>query len=212
MKTRINSIILIIISAVITLIVSLIIARFNNLVLLMCGSLFLFTSAEIVIFYFINKRILYRKQNIFTTLIIIMFCITIITGIVDLIYGSFHLPYYGLIIGIVLLASGNYIMISALSSKPKHVTQEYGEEIDKSENVTLGPYEIIRHPNNLACFIMIFSLPLILGSSLAFIPAGITAILLIVQAVTIDNYRFEEYKWYYDYTLEVPYMMIPVIW
>ncbi|MCK5128889.1 MAG: hypothetical protein KAQ68_03475, partial [Clostridiales bacterium] len=92
--------------------------------------------------------------------------------------------------------------------------EEYEEEIKKEKERAfgLGPYHVVRHPINLASCLIALSLPLILGSVWAFIPAGIVIILTIVHAVISENHRFNKYEWYYEYTKEVPYMMIPVIW
>jgi protein-S-isoprenylcysteine O-methyltransferase Ste14 len=75
-----------------------------------------------------------------------------------------------------------------------------------------GPYDVVRHPINLAGILLAFAVPLILGSAFAFIASGVASIFIIIHAVTVENYRFENYTWYYDYTKKVPYMVIPVIW
>ena len=133
---------------------------------------------------------------------------------IDISYGTYTLPEWCAILGMILLVTGNYVLIAALVAKPRHGEIEYGEKPGKPDNTISihGPYDVVRHPINLAAFLIAIALPLLLGSAWAFIAAGVAVVFIITQAVTIENFRFEHYTWYYDYTKKVPYMIFPVIW
>ncbi len=214
MKIKTNTALIIIISITAAVISSLIISKFAVTVILICAAILLFTAGELLILYFIKREVLYRKQNLLVNSSIIMMAATMITAITDLSYGTYLLPGWCSVLGIIIFFSGNFIILTALIARPRHGLEEYNEKEKNNEDEfnKYGPYDTVRHPINLGGFFLILSLPLILGSSWAFLPAGITVILIIVHAATIDAYRFEEYKWYYDYTKKVPFTMFPLIW
>lgn len=214
MNIKVNAVLTTIISILVTIIASLIITSFSSYVLLISGTLILIAAGEIAMLYFVKRKVIYRKQNIFATISIAMLAIIIIVAMIDLSNTTSVLPQWCSLVGIILIFSGNFVMITALISQPRHGLEEYGEEEIKDENVLnkYGPYDTIRHPNNLGAFLIALALPLILRSGLAFIPAVVTIIFIIVHAVSVENHRFEKYKWYYDYTIKVPFMMLPIVW
>ncbi len=214
MKRNIKAMQCIAIVILITIIIALIISKFELSVVIICGGLLFFVTVEMLILYFTRKRVFFRKQSIGIIIIMGAFSTTFLVSIIDIVYGAYTMPIVSTLIGVVLLFSGNYIMLAALASYPLHLKEEYEEEIKKEKERAfgLGPYHVVRHPINLASCLIALSLPLILGSVWAFIPAGIVIILTIVHAVISENHRFNKYEWYYEYTKEVPYMMIPVIW
>lgn len=214
MNIKVNAVLTTIISILVTIITSLIITGFSSSILLISGTLILIATGEIAMLYFMKRKVIYRKQNIFVIISIAMLAVTVIVAMINISSATSVLPQWCSLVGVILLFSGNFIMITALVAQPRHGLEEYREEDVKDERDfnKHGPYDAVRHPNNLGAFLIALALPLILRSGWAFIPAVITIIFIIIHAISIDNYRFEKYTWYYDYTKKVPYMMIPVIW
>lgn len=214
MKIKVNATIALIITAVASIIAVLVISLFSYFSLIASATVFLFVLGELAIVYFMRRHTLYRKQNIFSIISIALIGVVFIVSFIDLNFGSYSLPAWCSWLGLILFFSGNYLMISSLMAYPRHGKEEYGEEQDaESRQLSVhGPYDVVRHPVNLAGFLIAFAIPLIIGSAWAFAASGAAAIFIIVQAVTIENYRFENYTWYYDYTKKVPFMMIPVLW
>lgn len=214
MNKKKNVTIGIIIAVAVAVIASLVIGKFSYFSLLISATLLIFTAGEIALIYFMKRHVLYRKQNIFALISIFMLALIVITAMIDVTYGTYTLPGWCVILGMILLLTGNYVLITALVAKPRHGEIEYGEKLDMPDNTLSihGPYDVVRHPINLAAFLIAVAFPLLLGSAWAFIAAGVAVVFIITQAVTIENFRFENYKWYYDYTKKVPYMVFPVIW
>lgn len=204
----------VIITVLVTVIATFVILGISPFGTLMALVVLILGFGELAILYLMKRKVLYRKQNIFAKISIGLLGATFIVAILDYKIGASALPSWTSVLGMLLFFSGNYLLISALFSLPRHGKEEYNED-DKPEKNMLsihGPYDVIRHPINLAGFLFSFSIPLILGSAFAFIAAAVAAIFIIVHAVKIENYRFENYTWYFDYTKRVPYMMMPVIW
>ena len=214
MNIKSNAAIVLIITAAAAVIGSLAVSAFSFFSIVASVTVVLFTLGETAILYFMNRVVLHRKQNIFALISIALIGAAFLVSMIDISFGTYQLPAWCTWLGIILFFSGNYLLITSLIAQPRHGKEEYGEEpkADKQVLSIHGAYDVVRHPLNLAGFLLAFSIPLILGSAWAFIASGLAAIFIIVHAVTIENYRFENYKWYYDYTKKVPFMMIPVIW
>ena len=78
--------------------------------------------------------------------------------------------------------------------------------------ITSGPYRIVRHPGYLAGILFTFSIPLIIGSVLTFIPAGIYFLLTITRTSLEDRTLHKELDGYSEYARRVRYRLFPGIW
>jgi protein-S-isoprenylcysteine O-methyltransferase Ste14 len=120
------------------------------------------------------------------------------------------LPAWTFLPGIVLLMSGYLILTQALRSYPPHAFDKYGEAA--AEDSERGPYEVVRHPIMLAVLLVGLSIPLFLSSGIGFIPDILLIIAVIARVAMEDDWRFNNYEWFYDYTKEVSFRLIPFIW
>jgi protein-S-isoprenylcysteine O-methyltransferase Ste14 len=75
-----------------------------------------------------------------------------------------------------------------------------------------GPYDVVRHPVMLSVLLAGISIPLFMGSGIGFIPVGVMLAAVIARVAAEDDWRFNNYEWFYDYTKEVSYRLIPFIW
>ncbi|MBN1220045.1 MAG: isoprenylcysteine carboxylmethyltransferase family protein [Anaerolineae bacterium] len=78
--------------------------------------------------------------------------------------------------------------------------------------VTDGPYQYVRHPGYAGGVIAHLATPLMLGSLWAFIPAVLTVLLMIIRAALEDKTLQEELDGYKEYTQQVRYRLLPLIW
>ena len=78
--------------------------------------------------------------------------------------------------------------------------------------ITTGPYRWVRHPGYTGGGIAFLATPLALGSLWAFIPAGLTIMLLIVRTVFEDRTLQAELVGYQDYMQQTRYRLIPGFW
>jgi protein-S-isoprenylcysteine O-methyltransferase Ste14 len=122
------------------------------------------------------------------------------------------LPFFYLYIGIIL-----YILSAIFSTWPMLHNRffEGTVRIQKEKNhnvINTGPYKIVRHPGYLGMLLGSISLPLALGSVLAFIPLFIMIILIFVRTYFEDTTLQKELSGYSQYCKEVKYRLIPFIW
>lgn len=75
-----------------------------------------------------------------------------------------------------------------------------------------GPYRYIRHPGYHGMILSIISVPFILGSLWALIPALIVEVLLIARAYLEDSMLQKELPGYAEYAQKVKYRILPFIW
>ena len=75
-----------------------------------------------------------------------------------------------------------------------------------------GPYRFIRHPGYTGMAAFTLATPLILNSSWAFVPAGVTAAMTVLRTVLEDRILRNELDGYAEYALKVRYKLLPAIW
>lgn len=88
-------------------------------------------------------------------------------------------------------------------------------KIDKERGhhvITTGPYAIVRHPMYTIVIVLLFAVPIALGSRFGLIPAGLLAVLLLVRTYLEDRTLQTELTGYIEYTKQTPYRLIPGIW
>jgi protein-S-isoprenylcysteine O-methyltransferase Ste14 len=84
---------------------------------------------------------------------------------------------------------------------------------DRGQTVAAGgPYRFIRHPGYLAMISQFLSVPILLGSLWALLPAAASVGLYILRTKLEDKLLQEKLPGYADYVRRVPYRLIPGIW
>jgi len=78
--------------------------------------------------------------------------------------------------------------------------------------VTTGPYRYVRHPMYAGVIVLLFCLPLALGSLYALIPAAFLTMLFIIRTHLEDKTLHRELDGYGDYAKKTRYRLIPKIW
>jgi protein-S-isoprenylcysteine O-methyltransferase Ste14 len=87
--------------------------------------------------------------------------------------------------------------------------------IDKERGhkvITAGPYALVRHPMYSAVIVLLFAVPVALGSRFGLIPAAFLAVLMIVRTNFEDRTLHVELPGYPEYGKQTPYRLIPGIW
>jgi protein-S-isoprenylcysteine O-methyltransferase Ste14 len=88
-------------------------------------------------------------------------------------------------------------------------------KIDKERGhqvITTGPYALVRHPMYTIMIVLLFAVPVALGSRFALILAMFLTILLIVRTYFEDRTLYTELEGYPEYTTQTRYRLIPKIW
>jgi len=78
--------------------------------------------------------------------------------------------------------------------------------------ITTGPYAFVRHPMYTIIIILLFAVPIALGSRFGLIPAVFLTVLLIVRTHFEDRTLHGELTGYAEYAKQTPYRLIPGIW
>ena len=78
--------------------------------------------------------------------------------------------------------------------------------------ISSGPYALVRHPGYLGGVIFTLALPLLLDSFWAFLPAFLTAGVVVLRTAKEDRTLHEELQGYLDYSGRVRYRLFPGLW
>jgi protein-S-isoprenylcysteine O-methyltransferase Ste14 len=88
-------------------------------------------------------------------------------------------------------------------------------KIDKEREhqvITTGPYALVRHPMYTIVIVLLFAVPVALGSRYALILAVLLTALLVVRTYLEDRTLHAELADYPEYARHTPYRLIPGIW
>lgn len=146
---------------------------------------------------------------------VIAFCMMITPVVAGLDAGRFGWSSLGrgfVIPGLIVTVLGNVLSQWALLNN-KHFEKTVRIQFDREHRVvSTGPYGIIRHPGYLGMIGTSIAFPFIIGSALALIPAGITALAMVIRTALEDRTLRRELEGYLDYSRKTKYRLIPGIW
>jgi len=78
--------------------------------------------------------------------------------------------------------------------------------------ITTGPYALVRHPMYTVMIVLLFAMPVALGSRFSLILSLFLTMLLIVRTYFEDRTLHEELDGYSEYAKQTSYRLIPGIW
>ncbi len=78
--------------------------------------------------------------------------------------------------------------------------------------VSRGPYRFVRHPMYAAIMVFMPSIPLVLGSLWALVPAALICAIFVVRTALEDRTLQAELPGYAEYALKTKFRLIPGIW
>ena len=139
-------------------------------------------------------EILMRVNNLMVLLIV-----PVVAGL-DI--GRFHwsnLSVHYTVVGFVLYVLGSVLINWAMIVNPYfeptvRIQKDRGHQV-----ITTGPYKFVRHPGYLSGVLWTLSIPLIIGSLFAFIPAAVYALLTMIRTSLEDRTLLKELKGYSEY-------------
>jgi len=114
--------------------------------------------------------------------------------------------------GLVLLVLSTFLLNWAMAVNPFFEPTVRIQKERDHKVIASGPYHFVRHPGYLAGLLYIFSVPLIIGSIFAFIPACVYMILVIVRTSLEDRTLRRELTGYAEYSMKVRYRLFPWVW
>ncbi len=142
----------------------------------------------------------------------LIFAIPLVAGL-DV--GRFHWSSLGtrsalLGVGMHLLAGA--LLAWAMMTNPHFETMVRIQNDRDHQVVTSGPYRFVRHPGYVAGILLSASVPLIVGSAWALIPAAGIAVLYILRTALEDQTLRQELPGYEQYTTQTKHRLLPLIW
>lgn len=78
--------------------------------------------------------------------------------------------------------------------------------------ISTGPYAWVRHPMYTVIIILLFAVPVALGSRYALILAVLLTVLLVVRTVLEDRTLHDELEGYTEYAKQTRYRLMPGVW
>jgi protein-S-isoprenylcysteine O-methyltransferase Ste14 len=116
------------------------------------------------------------------------------------------------VIGLIGFVLGQLLFTWSMASNPFFSTA-VRLQMDRGQAVaTGGPYRYVRHPGYVGYIVMTVGSALIFGSLWALIPAGVTAVLMIVRTALEDKTLREELAGYQSYAQQVRFRLLPGVW
>jgi len=106
-----------------------------------------------------------------------------------------------------------FIMLGWIMRENTYLVQVV--KIDKEREhqvITTGPYAWVRHPMYTIVIILLFAVPIALGSRYALILAILLTALLLVRTYLEDRTLHAELKGYPEYARHTPYRLVPGLW
>lgn len=116
------------------------------------------------------------------------------------------------IAGLVFIFLGSLLFTWSMASN-KFFSTLVRLQTDRQHTVaTEGPYKFVRHPGYLGYIIFTLATPVALGAFWGLVFSGIIGILLIVRTALEDATLKKELPGYAEYTENVKYKLIPLLW
>ncbi len=115
------------------------------------------------------------------------------------------LGFVGVIVSLLLIF---WVMrVNTYLSRFVEVQRERGHKV-----ITSGPYQYVRHPMYVGVIILLYSIPVALGSLWTLIPASVMSFLFVIRTHFEDKMLHEELEGYPSYSTKVKYRLLPGIW
>jgi len=115
------------------------------------------------------------------------------------------LGFVGVLVALLLMVW--VIQVNTYLSRFVEVQRERGHKV-----ITSGPYQYVRHPMYASLIILLYSIPVALGSLWTLIPASILTLLFVIRTYFEDQTLHEELEGYNSYSTQVKYRLLPGIW
>jgi len=115
------------------------------------------------------------------------------------------LGFVGVLVALLLMVW--VIQVNTYLSRFVEVQRERGHKV-----ITSGPYQYVRHPMYASLIILLYSIPVALGSLWTLIPASILTLLFVIRTYFEDQTLHEELEGYNSYSTQVKYRLLPGVW
>ena len=149
-------------------------------------------------------------EKIVITLTFLTFVALIIAPALDHRFAWSRVPAMVVVIANILMVAtfGFFLVVlRANSFAASTITVEAGQRV-----ISTGPYAYVRHPMYAGAILLIFAMPLALGSWWGLLVPVISTPILIVRILDEERALGAELPGYKDYLVAVPYRLVPRVW
>ena len=129
--------------------------------------------------------------------------------------GRYHWSSLGpvaAVVGTALFGLGSVLLTWAMLVNTHFETTVRLQWDRGHQVVTGGPYRVVRHPGYVGASLWALAGPLIVGSTVALIPAVLAVLVLVVRTSLEDRTLHRELTGYADYAERVRYRLVPGLW
>jgi protein-S-isoprenylcysteine O-methyltransferase Ste14 len=149
-------------------------------------------------------------EKVLITLIFLMFVALMIVPALDHRFAWSRVPGAVVVIANILIVAtfGFFLVVlRANSFAASTITVEAGQRV-----ISTGPYAYVRHPMYAGAVLLIFAMPIALGSWWCLLIPLISTPVLIVRIFDEERALGAELPGYKDYLVAVPWRLIPRLW
>ena len=149
-------------------------------------------------------------QKIVQTITLVVFFADFVVPAFDHRFGWSHLPAWSAILGDGMMLAGFAIVFAVFRANT--YTSGIIEVAEDQKVISTGPYAIVRHPMYSGALIMLFGIPLALGSGWGILVNVPMVVGIIWRLLDEERFLAEKLKGYAEYRESVRYRLIPRVW
>ena len=151
-----------------------------------------------------------REQSLVVKLSGLMFLVGFVLAGLSFRFGWLMLPRWVSIVGAVLFLLSYVLYAEVLRENTwlsRTIEVQEGQQV-----VSTGLYGIVRHPMYMATLVLFLSMPLVLGSVLAFVVFLAYPAIIVKRLLNEEEVLARELNGYTEYMQKVKWHLIPFIW
>jgi protein-S-isoprenylcysteine O-methyltransferase Ste14 len=187
-----------------------------------CAAFLVATLIAVVVLWRLNPEIFAARSRvqpgtksgdyIFLALVLGGFFFILPVAAFDFRFGWSAMPDWVVWLGYVL-----FVLSYAGQVWPQAVNRHFepGVRIQEDRGQTVidtGPYAVVRHPGYISGSLLALSIPLMLGSWWALLPALVVVLGLVPRTLFEERMLIAELPGYREYTQRVKYRWVPGVW
>jgi protein-S-isoprenylcysteine O-methyltransferase Ste14 len=151
-----------------------------------------------------------KSQKIIQVFASIFFISLVIEPGFDYRYHWSYVPFPLVIVGDIFVLLG-FIIVLLVFQENSYASGII--ETDREQNViTTGPYRIVRHPMYVGGLLLLFFMPLALGSYWALLFAFLLFVVIVFRLLYEEKFLIQNLPGYKEYCHQTRYRLIPYVW
>jgi protein-S-isoprenylcysteine O-methyltransferase Ste14 len=150
------------------------------------------------------------SQKIIIAISLAMFLVLLIVSALDHRFGWSRVPPGVSVVGNILIIASFAGFVGVLRENTfaaSTIRVERGQRV-----ISTGPYAHVRHPMYAGGLLLIFAIPLALGSLWGLLVAAFSVPIMVARILDEEQALCAELAGYDDYRLHVRYRLIPLVW